>query len=191
MRRPERMWLVVALAVSGGLTGELRAQGGTGGLLEAGARVRFRLREGQECGKPGLGAGNPGVATVTAVTSTDMTVLPEAYAAQPEEWVVVPRDSVCTVEVSRGMGRNSGRGALVGAGVGLALGAGLTGLCLSGAAEQDIANSDCVLVGSGAFVLGALTGLGIGALTRSERWVEVRPEQAAPGPAGGDGGMTR
>ncbi len=81
------------------------------------------------------------------------------------------------LEVSQGRKSNALKGLLIGSIVGVSTGA-ILGLAASLAESYDNPCADneveCVAVGAAAFgVTGALVGLGIGALLKSERWEEV------------------
>ena len=82
------------------------------------------------------------------------------------------------LEISRGVRANTGRGAWIGALIG-GLGMGTLGAlsCDGRGNIVSFSSSDCAkggaLLGGAA---GALLGLGIGALVRTERWEEVHPD---------------
>jgi hypothetical protein len=81
----------------------------------------------------------------------------------------IPTDSIGQLQTRIGRRANGGRGALIGGGIGLALGA----LCAIGYEEdQWFAPSPGQCLVSGA-VSGAATGLLIGALSRSDIWAPV------------------
>ena len=150
-------------------------------LLVPGQRVRVALREGPTCGQLGLGTGNPVLATMTAVSPNDVTFRSLADPGKGSEWVV-PRDSICRVEVSRGVHRNGWRGAAVGAIVGAGVGGVLGAVectvesgsgsesCKTGALSGAVYGG---LIGAAVF---ALAGAGLGALIRTERWEQVPPD---------------
>jgi hypothetical protein len=95
------------------------------------------------------------------------------------EWVpgTLPTDSLVRLQVHIGKRDNAGRGALIGAGVGGAL-----GLLCAAAGDHDAlgapSEGQCVVSG---FFSGALVGLLIGALNRSDVWapaaLPVRPPE--------------
>jgi hypothetical protein len=81
----------------------------------------------------------------------------------------IPTDSIARLQVQVGRHSNAGRGTLIGGGIGLALGT----LCAMGSNEDEMfAPSPGQCVASG-IVSGALTGLLIGALSRTDVWAPV------------------
>lgn len=85
-------------------------------------------------------------------------------------WVAdrVPTDSIARLQVRIGRRGNAGRGALIGGGIGLVLGA----LCSLGDSDNWLQPTpgECVLSG---ILTGVGTGLLIGALSRSDVWAPV------------------
>lgn len=94
-------------------------------------------------------------------------------------WVTnrIPTDSIAQLQVQVDRHSNAGRGALIGGGIGLALGA----LCAIEPSEDEMfapSGGQCVASG---IVSGVLTGVLIGALSRTDVWAPV--PMATPGPA--------
>jgi hypothetical protein len=91
----------------------------------------------------------------------------------------VSTDSIAQLQTLVGQHKNAGRGALIGGGIGLVLG----GLCAIEPNEGEMyapSSGQCVASG---VVTGALTGLLIGALSRTEIWAPVplpTPGQGEP-----------
>ena len=86
-------------------------------------------------------------------------------------WVAerIPTDSIAQLQARIGRRANGGRGALIGGGIGVVLG----GLCAIGYDEDEwLAPSPGQCLATGV-VGGALTGLLIGQLTRSDIWAPV------------------
>jgi len=97
---------------------------------------------------------------------------------------------ISRLQVSRGTKSNAGKGALIGAGVGLGSATALTiGVCSSPDADCS-EDGGAIVLGFTMFVGGgALVGALIGLVARSERWVDVPPDrwqiEVAPDPNGG------
>jgi len=89
-----------------------------------------------------------------------------------------PLASVTRLEVSQYRKSNCGKGALIGGGIGVAVGALIGAMWTE---EGDLGCTDraaCVGLGAAALgVTGGLIGLGIGALSKTERWEEVPLDQ--------------
>jgi len=144
--------------------------------LAPGSRVRVSARTVTE---------RPLIATLTALDDTALTLRVKGRA----DVLVVPRSAITKVEVSLGR-RARGKGALIGAGVGIAAGA-LVGLLHGG---DD--SSQLVQFSAGDYALGfAALGGGVGALVGaavppSERWNEVALGRVRVGlqPTRGHGG---
>jgi hypothetical protein len=101
----------------------------------------------------------------------DTLTLERRARGEPAAWAPdrVPTDSIAQLQTLVGAQANAGRGALIGGGIGLALGA----LCAIGSNEDEMyAPSPGQCVASG-IVSGALTGLLIGALSRTDVWAPV------------------
>jgi hypothetical protein len=97
---------------------------------------------------------------------------------EPAAWArdEIPTDSIAQLQARVGRQSNAGRGALIGGGIGLAVGA----LCAIGSNEDEMyAPSPGQCVASG-IVSGALTGLLIGALGRTDVWAPVPLPRPAP-----------
>ncbi len=110
--------------------------------------------------------------TVQLLT-TDSLVMRPVYGAR---LVAIPLASVTRLEVSRGQKSRVGRGA----GIGL-LGGGLLGYVISlGGCESGfiLTREECIGVSTvGGAVVGTLLGLGVGAVTKTDRWEEVPLER--------------
>ena len=132
-------------------------------------------------------------------TSEPSQVVGVLETRQPDYLVVQTTESgpmniawadISRLQVSRGTKSNAGKGALIGAGLGLA---GTTALVIGGCAGDD---TDCGEDGGfifAAYLLftggAALVGTFIGAIVRTERWVDVPGDrwqiEVAPDPNGG------
>ena len=90
----------------------------------------------------------------------------------------VPLQSVTRLEVSRGQKSKTGKGALIGAGVGFAAGA-ITGLafCARGTSscesDTDYTGLAVLILGGGGALLGAGLGAGVGSSVKVDRWEDV------------------
>lgn len=159
---------------------EERAEGA--GDEEEGLDARARARPGDRV-RVTREAGTVFVGDLGAVDADRLEVVTETGA------ITIPRDDVSRLEASRGHQRHPWLGMAVGGGAGL-----LWGLIVT--SGDDINDPDhggetalsAAVAGSGAFV-GALGGLAIGSLIRTERWVEAAPPGAGlslgPAPDGG------
>jgi hypothetical protein len=153
------MWRVIAVSfpVLLATASPLAAQGREN-IIAPGARLRVWPR----------GAARPTIGTLQEVDSVALSVV------TPGGELLLPRDSIVRVELSQGMHSDAmhglGIGAVIGGGAGAAF-----GLLLGQATEdQDVSSAELAVAGAGAGgILGGLVGLGIGALTRSERWHEI------------------
>ena len=121
--------------------------------------------------------------TATGLGSDTLVFLPEG-ADTP---LRIPTSTIERIEVSEGRKSNAGKGAWIGALAGTLAGIGFGAAVECGDAEQGA----CVLVGAGMFGAGgALVGLGVGAATSSERWVDADlPPPAVALKVGSDGSV--
>ena len=116
-----------------------------------------------------------------------LAITPDALRVQPPKGTVreIPRAEVQRLERFLGTTRSTGRGALVGGGIGLGFGL-LLSVAVLAQDENDGAGPFIIgapLVGA---ALGGLIGAGIGWLPR-ERWTDVRDDQLAVALVGGGG----
>jgi hypothetical protein len=131
------------------------AQPQAGSPLTPGARVRVTVREAGGGARTHVGP----LRTFDGATLT----LSTADAANP---VSLARSSISRIEVSRGRHGNAGRGALIGAVLGLAVVALSESACEGECEPRD----NYGLLVAGATVGGAVVGAGVGTLMKSERW---------------------
>lgn len=84
---------------------------------------------------------------------------------------VIPRNSLSLVEVSRGSRGHGGTGALIGAGIGLAIGLGVTGAGGSSLCQgSGNYGQFCAMLAVGGVLGGGLGGVLVGSAVRSEIW---------------------
>jgi hypothetical protein len=104
--------------------------------------------------------------------------------------VTLPRRTITRIEVSRGQRGHAGRGALIGAVLGLAI---VAGAELGCSGECEPPENYGVLV-AGAIAGGGLVGAGVGAIVKSESWESlpwaVGPARRASVPLRGPWSMT-
>ncbi|NNF28510.1 MAG: hypothetical protein HKN73_14895 [Gemmatimonadetes bacterium] len=102
---------------------------------------------------------------------SDSLVLAGADTAPPERWVVPP-EAITRLEVFEGRRGHAGRGLLIGAGTGLALG--LIGISGDGTCSGSGNYGElCALVVTGTTLGGGVLGLLIGAVVRTDRWNSI------------------
>lgn len=100
---------------------------------------------------------------------------------EPAHWAAdrIPTGSIVRLQVRTGRGTNVGRGALIGGGIGFALGA----LCAAGSDDTDWgtpSGGECLVSG---VVSGVAIGALIGVVSRSETWAPVPlPTRGPPEP---------
>jgi len=127
---------------------------------EAGSRIRYSLRS------------DPSKFTKARMLSlgADSLAFERLIAGDRPAWVAdrVPTDSIAQLQVRIGRRGNAGRGALIGGGIGFALGA----LCSLGDSDNWLQPTAGECIASGVLT-GATTGLLIGALSRSDVWAPV------------------
>jgi hypothetical protein len=141
------------------------AQSPASSPLTPGVRVRVTVRE----------AGGTSRTHVGPLRTFDGEALTLTAGDSAQHSVSLARPSITRVEVSRGRRGNAGRGALLGAVLGLAV----VALSESGCEGECEPRDNYGLLVAGATVGGAAVGAGIGSLMRSERW-ESLPWAAGP-----------
>ncbi len=131
----------------------------------------------------GLGRPIEIVGTLEQRASAYLIVRPPGAAPARIAW-----DDVWRFQVSRGRHSNSGKGAMIGLGIGGALGLAL-GISLTGDDFFDVGAGDVALISLQMGAMGAGIGALIGMASKSERWETVPPHawriQVAPDPGGG------
>lgn len=101
----------------------------------------------------------------------DSLVLAGADAAAPERWVV-PAEAITRLEVFDGRRAHAGRGFLIGAGTGLAVG--LIGISGDGTCSGSGNYGElCAIVVTGTTLAGGVLGMLIGAVVRTDRWNSI------------------
>jgi hypothetical protein len=100
--------------------------------------------------------------------------------------LVLPRDSIITIEVSEGVHTNAWRGLKTGALAGAAVGLGVGILAWSSEERANIVphiGANWIWLGSAmGAVTGSVLGLGFGSLTRSEHWRRMSLDESATRP---------
>lgn len=138
--------------------------------LTTGTRVRVTVRE--DGGERRL------VGPLRTFDGEALTLTPEGGTGR----VTVPRTKITRIDVSRGSRSRAGRGALVGAVLGLAA----IAIAESTRGEDYEAPDNYGLIVAGSIAGGAVVGAGVGALLRSENWESqpwaVGPPRRAAGP---------
>jgi hypothetical protein len=132
--------------------------------LTTGTRVRVTAR--------GDGPERRLVGPLRTFDGEALTLIPEGSA----DHVTVPRETITRIEVSRGSRSRAGRGALIGAVLGLAA----IAIAESTRGENYEAPDNYGLIVAGSIAGGAVVGAGVGALMRSEKW-EAQPWAVGPG----------
>lgn len=130
------------------------AQPSTSSPLTTGTRVRVTVRDD--------GTERRMVGPLRTFDGEALTLSPEGGAGP----VSLSRGTITRIEVSRGSRGRAGRGALIGAVLGLAA----IAIAESTRGEDYEAPDNYGLIVAGSIGGGALVGAGIGAMVRSERW---------------------
>jgi hypothetical protein len=154
------------------------AQAQAGSPLTPGTRVRVTVRE--------AAGARTHVGPLRTFDGDALTLNPVDGA----DHLSLARPSITRIEVSRGRHGNAGRGVLIGAVLGLAVVALSESACEGECEPRD----NYGLLVAGATVGGAITGAGVGALMKSERWEAlpwaVGPPRRASVPVGGPLSLT-
>ena len=154
MIAPSIVWLATALV----LTGSVDLFGQEAPLVAQGDRVRVT-------------APNERVVGTFAVLKPDTLVV-----NVESRRLAIPFASVTSLEVSRGQKSRTGRGALIGLGVGVVAGVGTAlALCAEGDCniDGDITGAVALVLGAGGALVGAGIGALIGSQTKTDRWETV------------------
>jgi hypothetical protein len=151
-----RRTTVLALAPAVALATAVPGVAADAPSLAPGSRVRLTM----------AGAGGRVVGTLSAADDAKLMVLRE------DRTIVIPRDQLARMEVSRGRRRHALKGMLIGALGGAVLFAFGDTCELRSPGEKCPSRAEAMGLGAWSF---GLLGLGIGALVRSDRWVELPP----------------